>query len=438
MHRTASLVAGTLLLAACSDIPEAPLLDSGASATDAVAPLATVSHIDLGTLGGASSFATDVNDLGTVVGWSETASGMTHAFRWTVSRGMTDLGTLPGDDWSRAISITGTGQILGVSGRTGEVNGSPVVWSASGVPTPLSIPLTDGAGFMQPEAHNERDLVTGSTAGGSRPSHAWAWSASAGTYDITAHLPDFIELGFGESYGSDVNGRGMVVGTNHSRACVRSAECWHGFIWNARAGYRDIGLPQGDDLSSGQVVSLAINDLGAVVGWTSPHGAFPPTQPYLWAHRAGFTVLPNFTDDPSGQGGYAQDLNYLGTAVGASWEPDDGFQAAAWPRAGGIVRLSPDDSNPSVAMAVNGTGVVVGWSSLDCCGFLGTHATLWKVGPGRGTTPAPVAAASSSRSAAAARAWAETAEHGPVTCLSNPSAMLSKARFVGCVAQGGT
>ena len=51
---------------------------------------------DLGTLGGADSSAVAVNDSGEVVGWSDTPAGDQHAFSWTASGGMVDLGTLPG------------------------------------------------------------------------------------------------------------------------------------------------------------------------------------------------------------------------------------------------------------------------------------------------------------------------------------------------------
>jgi probable HAF family extracellular repeat protein len=52
--------------------------------------------VDLGTLGGSSSRATSVNNLGHVVGYAYLAGNTAyHAFRWA-SGTMTDLGTLGG------------------------------------------------------------------------------------------------------------------------------------------------------------------------------------------------------------------------------------------------------------------------------------------------------------------------------------------------------
>ena len=71
--------------------------------------------LDLGTLGGTTSIAHDVNDLGEVVGLSETTIGQPHAFLWTATRGMRDLGTL--GTASMALGINNRSEIVGGSGR---------------------------------------------------------------------------------------------------------------------------------------------------------------------------------------------------------------------------------------------------------------------------------------------------------------------------------
>lgn len=68
----------------------------------------------LGTLGGKSSEARDINDSNLIVGFSETAQGNTHAFVWHAEYGMRDLGTLGGKN-SRAFAINNNGQIVGES-----------------------------------------------------------------------------------------------------------------------------------------------------------------------------------------------------------------------------------------------------------------------------------------------------------------------------------
>lgn len=73
---------------------------------------------DLGTLGGSFSSATDINDIGQVIGNSTTESGETHAFRTAANTAINpetdDLGTLGGSS-SFANSINGLGQVVGDS-----------------------------------------------------------------------------------------------------------------------------------------------------------------------------------------------------------------------------------------------------------------------------------------------------------------------------------
>jgi probable HAF family extracellular repeat protein len=54
-------------------------------------------QVDLGTLGGASSFPVAINNAGEIAGWSNPKDSTdVHAFRWDSTSGMTDLGTLGG------------------------------------------------------------------------------------------------------------------------------------------------------------------------------------------------------------------------------------------------------------------------------------------------------------------------------------------------------
>jgi probable HAF family extracellular repeat protein len=75
--------------------------------------------IDLGNLGGDGLFggiyASGLNNVGQVVGLSDTTNDASfHGFLWEAGH-MTDLQTLPGDSYSVATAISDRGVVLGVS-----------------------------------------------------------------------------------------------------------------------------------------------------------------------------------------------------------------------------------------------------------------------------------------------------------------------------------
>jgi hypothetical protein len=156
-----------------------------------------------------------------------------------------------------------------------------------------------------------------------------------------------------------------------------------------------------------------------VVGWVSlPDKGI---RPYRWDAREGFTLL-TATDY-----GYALSLNARGTAVGAAYDPvDDAIQAAAWPTAGGAVELQPDDPFPASAVAISDNGAIAGWRSLDCCGGR-NHAMVWVLGRGAPRTMFAQDSTGSGRP----RVFDQS---GIDECLADPSAAMSRAALLNCVA----
>jgi probable HAF family extracellular repeat protein len=80
-----------------------------------------VGMTDLGTLGGANSYAVSINDAGQVAGFSETVGGEgPHAYiTGPNGAGMIDLGTLDGAYGSYARGINASGQVVGYSNTLG-------------------------------------------------------------------------------------------------------------------------------------------------------------------------------------------------------------------------------------------------------------------------------------------------------------------------------
>src|SRR5688572_2240837 len=97
---------------------------------------------DLGTLGGLSAQAYDINDAGQVVGYSTTATSQSHGFLWQNGT-MTDLGTIGGTK-SDAHAINGFGQIAGRSTVAANSVFHAVLWDGS-VKTDLTPASTGGA-----------------------------------------------------------------------------------------------------------------------------------------------------------------------------------------------------------------------------------------------------------------------------------------------------
>jgi uncharacterized membrane protein len=119
-----------------------------------------------------SSSANGVNDVGQIVGWSTVnpisigACGdffnptdcIIDAVLWTPSGVISDLGTLPGDQYSIALKVNYFGQVIGSSGNTLvasteeidplQVTGRPFIWSARTGMQDLNTLIRSNSGWM--------------------------------------------------------------------------------------------------------------------------------------------------------------------------------------------------------------------------------------------------------------------------------------------------
>jgi uncharacterized membrane protein len=325
---------------------------------------------------------------------------------------MVDLGTLPGDAMSRAVAVLdegvqGGGQILGVSGDEGRW--TPVVWSASGSISALPIPLIAGLSISLPTGFNVRGDVVGSDAGGFQ--HGWIWSEAGGKYDLSGN----IDGGSNEGSASAVTASGLVVLTTRANTCKRTPECWRTYLWTQTTGYGPLGTPGNDPEAN--VTGLAMNETGTVAGWVTSAGA-SGTTPYRWEAGKGFALLANYSTGASHYG-YATAVNSNGAVVGADFDPASGsIVASTWFANGRIAKLSPDDPNPSVAVAISDLGTIAGWAAL-VNGV--NHAVIWK----------PSSEASPVRQAPTSVTVRISTASAP--CLADPRSITSRQALFACV-----
>ncbi len=319
-------------------------------ATSQPAGAITFSLTDLGTLGGNSSYAADINELGQVVGSSTIANGQNRAFLWDNTSGMIRVGELGGNYGYcyynycslSAKAINDLGQVVGSRYANGE---HPFFWDKNSG-TIYLYPPSASYGFAFPTAINNLGQMLGNTYtyfGPYGQNRAFVWENGS----------DMINLGtlgtgsYGNSYtfGKAINNLGQVVGYSSTTDGDRA------FLWEKSSGMSNLGTLGGNYSSA-----TDINDLGQVIGTSST--ADGQNRAFFWDNNSGMINLGTL----GGNNSSATDINDLGQAIGTSTTADGQNRLFFWDKSSGMINLGSLGGNNNSATAINNLGQVIGES----------------------------------------------------------------------------
>lgn len=313
-----------------------------AFASTTIAQTYTVTNI--GTLGGNDSVALSINDYGEVVGYSKTAEGEIHAFRY-FRDAIFDLSTLGGKD-SYAYVITNSGILLG-DARTPDGGLHPFTGSPNS-------PLFNLGGkahlFSSARGANNVGQVVGfkliTDEHGQLHKRAYLYT--------TNRTIDLGTFGGKQSDAVAINDAGEVVGHLYTQ--------YHD--GPKRAVLYQTGKVVELGTFGGNVsIGVAINAVGQVAGYATLPGG--DQRAFLFAHGK----MKNLGTLPGGTQSFAYGLDDRGRVVGASDAKDSALRAVIY--SDGVIqdlnKLIPADSGWTLteAKAINESGQIVGYGFFD-------------------------------------------------------------------------
>ncbi len=294
--------------------------------------------IDLGTLGGTTSYAYGINNDGVVVGQADlVGDGMTHAFKY-VGDDMVDLGAL-GGTWGRAFEISDAGHIVGWARTSGDAATHAFLLHEG---APVDLGTLGGDGSQGLDVNVLGQVVGRAQVTSEGPVHATAF----GTPNV-----DLGTWGGPSSVAYGVNAHGVIVGGANPTGSTGDYK--RPFVYESGAMNE---IPQ---VPFAYGVGRRINDAGDIVGW----GGDVSTDIHAWlVDDEGFHDL----GDLGGNGSYPHGLNENREVVGTASLPGDAeFRAFYW-GGGAILDLNdliPADSGWALREArdINDRGQIVGY-----------------------------------------------------------------------------
>jgi probable HAF family extracellular repeat protein len=240
---------------------------------------------DLGTLGGDSTYAADINEQGQITGTSQTVASDT-AFLWDpITREMRDLGSLINEDGiehSEGMAISDSGYATGVfiTARPDAPRASKVfVWSPM---TQQIVRIPTFSGSVESTGAvdiNNAGQVVGGAGDSTGASQAFRWNMASNSVDFPGTLGGDQTTPVAMNEVGQITGVAYVVGTTPTVPTVS-----HAFFWDAtKSRIRDLGVLgyPSHKFAAQYSEGLGINNVGEITG-TSTTASEGFKHAFLW------------------------------------------------------------------------------------------------------------------------------------------------------------